>query len=304
MDLKSAMDELYGLLPEEFTDARGRLAAAARKAGNRELAGRIGALRRPTLSAWASNLLVRAQPDQVTGLLRLGEGLREAHQELDREQLRALSAQQHRLVGALAQHVSELAAGAGHPLGDTVRREVEATLRAVLADPDAAREWAAGHLDRPLDPPVGFTAAAVSGARTRPAPTGPAPSTTPIEGAAPTARDEKQERRRAEEQQRKLARALRDAETAERRALEHEEELRTAGSEQERAEEALHEAEGRATALAAELKEAQARRQDARRALDEAKARVAEAERSAGRARSAARTARGTADRMESEARR
>ncbi|MFI1466685.1 hypothetical protein [Streptomyces wuyuanensis] len=170
MDLDSVADELYGLPPERFVEARGRQAAAARKAGDRALAGRITALRRPTLSAWASNLLVRSEPDRAAELLRLGESLRRAVQELDRDRMRELGARRNRLVGALSRHVGELSGAAGRPLGESTLREVESTLQAVLADSDAAEQWATGRLARPLTPPVGFTGAAVAGAARRPAP--------------------------------------------------------------------------------------------------------------------------------------
>lgn len=91
MDLDAVADELYGLRPEDFTAARAARVAAARTAGDRALAERIGKLRRPSLSAWASNLLVREQPEQIEPLLKLGEALRQAHQDLDGAQLRALS---------------------------------------------------------------------------------------------------------------------------------------------------------------------------------------------------------------------
>ncbi|CAM5275573.1 hypothetical protein SALBM135S_10142 [Streptomyces alboniger] len=83
MDLETVADELYGLRPEEFTAVRGRRAAAARKAGERSLAERIAALRRPTLAAWSCNLLVRGRPGQVRPLIRLGEALRQAHRGMD-----------------------------------------------------------------------------------------------------------------------------------------------------------------------------------------------------------------------------
>ncbi|MFE2631832.1 hypothetical protein ACFXDP_28475, partial [Streptomyces sp. NPDC059374] len=60
VDLDAVADELYGLRPEQFTAARNERVAAARSAGNRKLADAIGRLRRPSLSAWASNTLVRA----------------------------------------------------------------------------------------------------------------------------------------------------------------------------------------------------------------------------------------------------
>lgn len=151
-----------------------------------------------------SNLLVRTQPDAVAGLLRLGQGLREAHQELDPEQLRELSSQQHRLIGALARQSRQLAADAGHPVSEEVQREIEVTLHAVLADPQAAREWSSGRLVKPLTPPVGFTAA-LSSAPQRAAPAPPsALSSRPAAGQDAVAgrdRSAKEQRREAERQQ-------------------------------------------------------------------------------------------------------
>ncbi|NYV73344.1 hypothetical protein HW445_03205, partial [Streptomyces sp. UH6] len=136
MDYDAVADELYGARPEEFTAVRDERAARARKEGDRELAARIKALRRPSLSAWACNLLVRERREETRPLLRLGEALRQAHLDLDGAALRELSRQQHLLVAALARQAVELTERAGHRVGEGAREEVEATLRAVLADPD------------------------------------------------------------------------------------------------------------------------------------------------------------------------
>ncbi|MEU3299092.1 hypothetical protein ABZ729_04580 [Streptomyces sp. NPDC006678] len=309
MDLESVADELYGLPPEDFTDARRRHAAAARASGDRGLATRITSLRRPTLSAWACNLLVRADPDQAAGLLRLGEELRQAHQELDRDQMRELGSRRNRLVGALSRQVRDLAAEAGHPVSESVLREVEATLQAVLADPDAAAEWATGQLARPLSPPVGFTEAALAAATRRPAPTTAlaTPATAP---EAPAAR---KDGRKAQEKE--LARARQDAETAEQRAREQEEALREAESEHERAETLLEQTEERAVTLAEDVRRAEDRLRAARRELDEARAeegtartardgarkRVSETRRAAGQARRDARSAGDRVEALEAE---
>ncbi|WP_264925832.1 hypothetical protein, partial [Streptomyces sp. A012304] len=173
MDLDTVADELYGLRPEEFTAARATRMAAARTAGDRALADRIGKLRRPSRSAWASNLLVRERPDEIEPLLRLGQALRQAHHDLDGTQLRALVRRQRQLVGALARQAGELTAAAGHPIGEDARREVESTLHAVLADEDAARAWATGRLVKPLTPAVGFPEVADTALRRTPAPPPP-----------------------------------------------------------------------------------------------------------------------------------
>ncbi|EFL36925.1 conserved hypothetical protein [Streptomyces viridochromogenes DSM 40736] len=164
MDYDAVVDELYALRPEDFTAARASAVAAARTAGDQELAQRIGALRKPSLAAWVSNLLVRSRPGEVQPLLRLGEGLRQAHQDLDGTQLRELSRQQHALIRALSAEARRLAADAGHPVGEAVQREVENTLHAVLADPEAAGAWASGRLAKPLSATVGFPAVAQSAA--------------------------------------------------------------------------------------------------------------------------------------------
>ncbi|MGR6975060.1 hypothetical protein ACU639_36705 [Streptomyces cynarae] len=138
MDLDAVADELYGLSPGEFTAARDERAKSARAAGDRTLADQIRRLRRPTQAAWASNLLVREQPEEVQRLLQLGEALRQAHKDLDGQQLRELSAQQHQLTFALARQAGELTAQAGQRISDATRQEVQDTLHAVLADPEAA----------------------------------------------------------------------------------------------------------------------------------------------------------------------
>ncbi|MFE0737336.1 hypothetical protein [Streptomyces sp. NPDC058855] len=156
MDVEEVTDELYGLTPGEFTAARDRYAAEARRTKDPAAAKAIAALRRPTLAAWAANLLARRQPDQAGELLRLGEMLREAHRSLDGAQLRTASRQQHRLVTALARTAAELAGEAGQSVSDTVLAEIEQTLHAVLARPEVAAQWSRGRLAKVPEAAVGF----------------------------------------------------------------------------------------------------------------------------------------------------
>ncbi|MEV7526536.1 hypothetical protein [Streptomyces sp. NPDC091371] len=83
MDVESVAAELRGLLPSQFTAARDEYVAKARKAGDRQLAARIAALRKPTLAAWTAGLLARSRPKEAQRLLALGEALRAAHRTLD-----------------------------------------------------------------------------------------------------------------------------------------------------------------------------------------------------------------------------
>src|SRR4029450_10780087 len=86
-NLAEVADELYAPPPPEFRTARDEQARQARAAGDADLAEAIKKLRRPTVSAWLVNLLIREAPGQVRELLELGESLREAQQALAGDQL-------------------------------------------------------------------------------------------------------------------------------------------------------------------------------------------------------------------------
>jgi hypothetical protein len=71
----------YWTVPPRSACAGGRTGGAWCRAA-RECAPR--AARRPTLAAWAANLLLRSRPEESAKLLELGRALREAREELRR----------------------------------------------------------------------------------------------------------------------------------------------------------------------------------------------------------------------------
>ncbi|MBB6417519.1 hypothetical protein [Streptomyces sp. AK010] len=283
MDYDSVADELYALRPEEFTAARASAMASARTAGGRELAERIRALRKPSLAAWVSNLLVRSSPGEVESLLRLGEGLRQAHQDLDGTQLRELSRRQYALIRALSLQARQLAKEAGHPIGESVQREVENTLHAVLADPEAARAWADGRLARPLSAAVGFPATAEGARPRRPEPP-PAPAPSRPGG------------KESERQRRRLAQAREEAAAAERELRELRDEADAAGREVTETKQQVDGLQRRVEELTGALEQVRGERQQARFAERAARERARTADR---RAREAGRKAATAAARLE-----
>ncbi|MDX3123279.1 hypothetical protein PV414_17830, partial [Streptomyces scabiei] len=151
-DVETALDELYATPPPSFVARREELTAEARADGRVEDARRIRAARRPSLAAWTANLLLRSEPEESRRFLELGRALREAYRSLDAGGIKELSEQRRSIVAVLSRQAAGLAAEAGHRLSEPVRREVEATLRAVLADEEAAGRWATGHLESALTP--------------------------------------------------------------------------------------------------------------------------------------------------------
>jgi hypothetical protein len=224
-DVEKALDELYATPPPEFVSRREVLTATARTDGRVEDARRIHAARRPSLAAWTMNLLLRSEPEESRRFLELGRALREAYLSLDADGIKELSEQRRSIVAAMSRQAAGLAAEAGHRLSEPVRRDVEATLRAVLADQEAADRWATGRLDSALTPPTDLPG--------RPAAAGPAApreaagATDPPTSARSRAKDEVAERRRRRQEQ--LGRAREAAQAADRRLRD----VRTARSEAE-----------------------------------------------------------------------
>lgn len=244
-DVEEMLDELYVLPPPEFVPRREELAAAARTAGRADDAKRLRAARRPPLAAWAANLLRRSRPEEAERFLELGQALREAYSSLDAGGMKELSAQRRRLVGQLSRQAAGLAREAGHPLSDAVQRDVETTLDAVLADLEAADQWATGRLERTLTPPSEFPAGAPPADAARPRTAEPPARRAP---GRTRQRDDLAERRK--ERQERLERARAEAEAAEQRLAERRDEraeaeaaLRTAREQHRAAEEEVSEAE-------------------------------------------------------------
>ncbi|WP_433196053.1 hypothetical protein ACQP1G_43140 [Nocardia sp. CA-107356] len=146
MTLQDVAVDLYGLDPGAFVAARAVRVAEAKDAGDKELAAAIGKLRKPTMVAWAVNLLARAAPDDIDALLRLGAALRAAQRELSGDQLRALTTQRQQVVNALAKRAGALASDRGHSVTEGALREVGQTLTAALADDTVADRVRTGTL--------------------------------------------------------------------------------------------------------------------------------------------------------------
>ncbi len=145
-------DELYGLAPGEFTDARNRYAKDLTGSGDRPTAARVKALRKPAAAAWVVNMLVRHRAEEMTQVLDLGASLRAAQADLDGEALRELARQRRRLVSAVAGKGRALARDLGLKISESVLRQVEDTLHAAMVDTDAEAAVRTGMLVDPLAP--------------------------------------------------------------------------------------------------------------------------------------------------------
>ena len=146
MDLDTVVNELYGLLPEDFAATRNTRAGEAQSAGDRDLAAAIRQLRRPTTSAWLANLLVRERPVEIAALLGLGTALLKAQSDLAGTEMRRLSQRRQDVVAPLSDAARQLARDRGREVSESTIRELEETLDAAVADSVARAALASGHL--------------------------------------------------------------------------------------------------------------------------------------------------------------
>jgi hypothetical protein len=133
-----AARELYAEAPSEFVAARNARAATARREGDRESATAIAALPKPSAGAWILNALARTAEDELRAITELGERYRAAERDADRAALVALNSERRSLLGGTVLRARETAEEAGHPLNARAVEEVEQTLRAAIADENAA----------------------------------------------------------------------------------------------------------------------------------------------------------------------
>ena len=146
VSIDDVAQELYALVPEEFTAARNARAKEAKAAGDTELAAQVQALRKPTAGAWLLNQLVRVHADEVQQVLDLGAQLRAAQGSLGAAEVRALDQQRRQLTRAVAQQARRLGLDAGRRVTDQVTADVEETLRSAMVDEAAGAALLTGVL--------------------------------------------------------------------------------------------------------------------------------------------------------------
>ncbi|MGY1822774.1 hypothetical protein [Geodermatophilus sp. SYSU D00079] len=203
MDLEDVADELYEVPPEEFTALRKQRQDQARGAGDRPLAKAIGTLPKPSAAAWVCNLLVREHREEIEGLVELGGLLREAQENLAGDSLKALNRQRSQLLTALSRQASALARERGHRVSSSVEAQVEDTLRAAMADPEAGEALLTGRLTSPMSYSGMGTTGVRPALRLVPPPRPEAPARPRGSDAAERRRQREEEARRREEEARR-----------------------------------------------------------------------------------------------------
>jgi hypothetical protein len=191
--------DLYALPFEEFMAAR-TAAAKASPGSAKELTAAVKALPKPSVAAWAVNMMAVHEPAVLAQLADLGQRMRAAQASLDAGALRELARERRTLLAAAVDTARSVAERQGRAISATIASDVEQTLRALTADEGAAAAVQSGLLVQvlsadgvdtvDLDGAVAVPAA-VSVVRTPAAPRAAAPPS-----AAAAERDDQAEGRR------------------------------------------------------------------------------------------------------------
>lgn len=269
--LEAELDRLFQLLPSEFVAARKLLADQLKKAGDREAATRVLAMKRAAPSAWAINQVHFREPELLQRALARAQQLQalQATDGADPKQLSAAIDAQRAATQAIVDAATRHCESAGINAAQPQQRKIFTTVQGWLA---GTSDEAPGRMTRELEPSgfdaigsVGlvlpFVAPPVAGPHT-----GAANNLTRA-GAARAAASPELDTRAIDRATEELARCEREA----RRALE---EARTRDAERKRAER--------------EFEHAKLQVSDAERALTHLRATLAQRETEQTRARTAA----------------
>jgi len=256
--------ELYRLPPAEFVAARNARRAELR-ASDRELAEAIGELRRPSPAAWLVSRLAEEEPDRIDALVELGDSLRAALANADREALAHLTEQRRDALREVSDAAARIAGEHEVSASRAVLDDVAETLQAAMGDAAAAAAVRSGLLVRALES-SGFDPVDLAGA-------------VAVDGEAPPA------------PRRPRLRAVKDADAelarARAEAAEALDEARSGLADAERAldehDERTREAREHHDELAAEVERLEAEFSRARRRRDDAASEVRELTGSRGR---------------------
>ncbi|MFL5908615.1 MAG: hypothetical protein ACJ75Z_13595 [Solirubrobacterales bacterium] len=238
------LDRLFHGPLEEFTGARNELAKSLRSGGNAAAADWVQGLQKPTRAAWLVNQLAARKPKEVERLLRDGERLRAAQEEMiagatDREALREAARDEQAAIDSLLKTAEAI--GREHAVGPQILTRVGETLQAASSDPEVAEAIRLGRLSK----------------EQRAASVGLVGPATP---AAPTRKPKGKEREAADRRARQQRAEKRQA--AERKLASAEKRLKRERAALDRARESVEEREGKVHAAELDVNAA-------RRALDE-----------------------------------
>ena len=154
IDVDELTARLYSSAPEDFVKVRGEGARQLKAAGQQDASADFAKLSKPSVPAWAVNLLATQRSDVIDDVVRHGEELRAADTGGGgAKQIRAAHQARQDAVRRATDVAVELT---GRQVSEAHRAEIAATLEAASSDSAVASEVRRARLVRPIEAPTGF----------------------------------------------------------------------------------------------------------------------------------------------------
>ena len=157
--LPEAAAALYLVSPEEFTAERDRVARELKHMGDGESASQVKSLKKPTVAAYALNLVSSREPAQIKELLSADEQLRNAR---TREEMQEAKSRRQKTINSITGAALSVLAEQNRASGAQIKEKIAETLLAVANDEEARELLEEGRLTREIAP-GGFAPASAFG---------------------------------------------------------------------------------------------------------------------------------------------
>jgi hypothetical protein len=125
------LSDLLSVPLADFTRARNELARSLLDQGRKDEADEVKKLKKPSISAWATNQLARKKPDQVRQLIETQRRLQEG---VDAKLMRDVSTARRKIVASLLASAREILTETGSPASSSTLAKVEQTLLSATSD--------------------------------------------------------------------------------------------------------------------------------------------------------------------------
>lgn len=149
--MEKELDSLFAAPLDEFIAERDALAKQLRADGDREAAEQVKALRKPSVAVWAVNQLARKEHKDYRALLKAGDGLREAQEQVlggeSPAKLEQAASAERDLVDRLTAKARALLESADQTPTEAMVRRVSGTLHAAATRPDLREAAENGRLE-------------------------------------------------------------------------------------------------------------------------------------------------------------
>src|ERR671914_1405166 len=125
------LSDLLSVPLADFTRARNELARSLLDQGRKDEADEVKKLKKPSISAWATNQLARKKPDQVRQLIETQRRLQEG---VDAKLMRDVSTARRKIVASLLASAREILTETGSPASSSTLAKIEQTLLSATSD--------------------------------------------------------------------------------------------------------------------------------------------------------------------------